>query len=334
MGFKSRFHNLISLALITSATGAAVALAHSNPREKSHPDMGETPQESRRNRVPLGSFKVGPKSNFSYELSIAPCSDKACSFQVRLLEGTEVLATADLDGAKASGPATKERVDESSGAGDPLQPDERQAAWSTGDEKQNVTTVVRAVRLTSELNGLLVDRRAGFDELKRRHELFVAVEKKLVRAWSHAEGPGPTWSTVEIVDSTRDGFQRILYFSGFHYPSDDQPDWLDVSVYEWSPTKNEIKLAPRGLFSVFAVIVGSYPAVSKAREVQASSACLGAFWVLKSEVFPKLEPGKFVLAAVSHKRDAATRESEAVKSCSPQSVASLIQTSYGQPDRK
>jgi hypothetical protein len=332
---SSRRCLLLFLASTISTSSAAVALVKGNPRETSHqPGSANVAQKPSRSRITLGTFKVDAKGDLSYELSIAPCADKQCSFQVRLLEGTNVWASLDLEWAKARGPATKGKVDESSGVGDPLQPESQQTAWSTGEEKENVSTVGRTIRLTPELNGLLIDQRAGFDHLKRHHYLFVALEKKLGRAWEQEEGAGPTWSTVEIANSARDGSERILYFSGFRYPSDDQPDWLDLSVYRWNHLKNELQLKAPELPSVFAVVAGTYPTVTKAREVQESNPCLGAFWVLKSDVFSELSSGKFVLAAVTYKGPIANRKSESVMSCDPHSTVSVMRSSYGRTEGK
>jgi len=326
---------LLSLVSAISVIRGAETPVKVNPRPNNiHQDSAKASDKPSRSRVILGAFKTGPTGALGYEVSVAPCADMECPFQVRLLEGTKVWATLDLDWMKAHGPVTKEKVDESSGVGDPLQPDTQQTAWSTGEEKENVSTVARSVRLAPELNGLLVDQRAGFDRLKRRHYLFVARENKLTRVWQQEEGAGPTWSTVETVNSPRDGSLRLLYFSGFRYPSNDQPDWLQLSVYRWNPAKNELQLAAPELPSVFAVIAGSYSTVAKAREAQEGNTCLGGFWVLNSDEFSKLGPGNFVLAAVSHSGHAASRSSEALKSCVPSSPVSVIRSSYGKPEGK
>jgi len=323
------------LASAISASRSAETPVRVNPRLNDlHQGSARVSDKASRSRIILGTFKTGPRGDLGYELSIAPCTDMECPFQVRLLEGTKVWATVDLDWTKAHGPATKEKVDGSSGVGDPLLPDTRQTAWSTGEEKVNVSTVGRSIRLTPELNGLLVDQRAGFDRLKRHHDLFVARENKLTRVWDQEEGAGPTWSTVEIVNSPRDGSVRLLYFSGFRYPSDDQPDWLQLSVYRCNPAKNQLQLDAPELPSVFAVIAGTYSTVAKAREAQEGNSCLGAFWVLDSDQFSKLSPGNFVLAAVSYNGHAASRNSEALKSCVPRSPVSVIRASYGKPEGK
>jgi hypothetical protein len=279
-------------------------------------------------RIVLSTFKVEPQGNLQYELSIAPCRDTQCAFEVRLLNGASIIAGLDLNWMKAHGPAVKVNADESSGAGDPLEAPKQIIAWSTGEEKDNVSTVARAVRLTPRLNGLLIDQRAGFDLLKRHHDLVVALGGKLVHAWTDEEGPGPTWSTVVIAGSGPNAPQQILAFTGFRQPSNDLPDRLHFRAYQWNPNANKLESAENGAPPIYAVIAGKFKSAAEARAAQAQSDCLNTFWVLKSDAFLKLEPGSFVLAAVSTKRPLALAKSTAVRACAPKSPISLIQSLY------
>jgi len=182
-----------------------------------------------------------------------------------------------------------------------------------------------------DLTGLLIHRRAGFDELKRHHDLFVAVNKRLVLAWSDGDGPGPTWSTVVVSPTKEDGSQDILSFRGFHSPSDADPDRLRLFNYHWMSTKHElIETQPRP--EVSAVIAGTFDSVSKARAVQAGASCLSSFWVLESDVFSKLTPGKFVLAAVTTRKELADTLGDEVRSCTSQRSISIVTSPYRQPE--
>jgi len=280
-------------------------------------------------RTVIASVNVNPGGDTRYELSIAACRLRECPFQVRLLRGDTALTSVNMDWVKASGSATKETVDESSGAGDPLRPDADRAAWSTGAEKENVSTVARGVRLTPTLNGLLIDRRAGFDVLKRHHDLFVAVNMKLVLAWSDADGPGPSWSTVALSAARKDGSEDLISFRGFRLPSDADPDRLDIFTYRWNPAQH--KLVETRTSDVSAVIAGTYESVSKAREAQNGAACLSPFWVIPTEAFPSLPSGKFVLAAVSSSKELADKKADQVRSCTPQLTISTVSSPYHSP---
>lgn len=277
-------------------------------------------------RAVLATYKVGPQGNLAYEVSIAPCREAACPFQVQLLEGGSVIATLGLDWMKAYGPAAKDYADESSGVGDPLGTTKKIIAWSTGEEKDNVSTVVRVVRLTSGLNGVLIDRVAGFDVLKRRHDLVVAVDKKLILAWSDQDGAGPTWSTVVVTDPGE--AQEILAFDGFRQPSDTLPDRLHISAYQWDAHANKLDNATSGIRPIYALIAGEFKSATEAHTALKRSNCLNGFWVLKSDVLLNLEPGRFVLAAVSSKKQLAEEKSTAVKGCSPKLPVSMIESEY------
>jgi hypothetical protein len=278
-------------------------------------------------RVLLSTFKVEPQGNLKYELSIAPCRETECVFEVRLLNGPSVLASLDLDWIKAHGPAVKVNADESSGVGDPLDTSKQITAWSTGEEKDNVSTIARIIRLTPRLNGLLIDRQAGFDLLKRHHDLIVALGGKLVNAWTNEEGTGPTWSTVVVAGSDMNPPQQILAFNGFRQPSNDLPDRLRFRAYQWNADANKLDSAENAP-PLYAVIAGNFKSAAEAHATQDQSDCFNTFWVLKSEAFLKLEPGTFVLAAVSTKRPMAIQKSTAVQACAPKSPISLIESLY------
>lgn len=281
-------------------------------------------------RTVIASVKVSPSGDKRYELSISPCRQKECPFQVRLLQGKTVLTSVNMDWVKASGIVTKETVDESSGSGDPLRPDTDRTAWSTGAEKENVSTVARGVRLTPDLNGLLIDRRAGFDVLKRHHDLFVAVNMKLVLAWSDADGPGPSWSTVALSAASKDGSQDMLSFRGFRSLSDSDPDRLNCYIYHWNSSQK--KLVETQAPEVYAVIAGTYESVPKARAVRNAASCLDPFWILRSDAFSTLTSGKFVLAAVTGRKELAEKKADAVRACTTQLNISIISSPYHQPD--
>jgi hypothetical protein len=260
-------------------------------------------------RTVIASVKVSPSGDKRYELSISPCRQKECPFQVRLLQGKTVLTSVNMDWVKASGIVTKETVDESSGSGDPLRPDTDRTAWSTGAEKENVSTV---------------------DVLKRHHDLFVAVNMKLVLAWSDADGPGPSWSTVALSAASKDGSQDMLSFRGFRSLSDSDPDRLNFYIYHWNSSQK--KLVETQAPEVYAVIAGTYESVPKARAVRNAASCLDPFWILRSDAFSTLTSGKFVLAAVTGRKELAEKKADAVRACTTQLNISIISSPYHQPD--
>jgi len=294
------------------------------------PNKAIVPSPQVRPRVVLGTYRVGRHEELAYELSIAPCDSDECIFQIRLLAGNAEVSSIDMGWAKASGKASRETAAESSGLGDPLDV-EKKSAWSTGEEEANVLTTATPVRLTSQLNGLLVGQRAGFERFKRHYDLYVAVGKKLIRAWTFQEGAGPTWSTVEVREKGGGGPQSVLLFDGFRYPSNDQPDWLYFTVYSWNSSKNELQ-SISGDPMVTALIAGPYDTVAEARAAHASAGCLSGFWVLTSGAFLQLHPGKFVLAAITARTPQAQRKLEEVRTCAPKFSVSLLDSRYRQPE--
>jgi hypothetical protein len=315
---------LIGFTGMSESTPAGAGVMDPAPQESGH---AHGPHET---RTVIASVNANPTGHIRYELSVAPCRQKECPFQVRLLQGKTPLTSVNMDWVKASGVAAKETVDESSGAGDPLRPDTDQTAWSTGAEKENVSTVARGVRLTPDLTGLLIDRRAGFDVLKRHHDLFVVVNRKLLLAWSDADGAGPSWSTVALSTAGKDGSQDILSFRGFHSPSDTDPDRLNLRIYHWN--SGQSKLVETQTPEEFAVIAGTYESASKARAVQNGHSCLNPFWVLRSDAFSTLTTGKFVLAAVTGRKELADKKVDEVRSFTTQLKISIISSPYHQPD--
>jgi hypothetical protein len=283
-------------------------------------------------RIVLGTYPVG-SDNLTYELSIAPCGGGECPFQVRLLERQTELNSIDLEWVKASGKPAKEKTDESSGFGDPFETQRTAIAWMTGEDQASVSTIATTVGLTKQLNGLVVIQRAGFDNFKRSYVLYVAMGKKLTRAWHFEEGSGPTWSTLELTSPRKDGSQAILLFNGFRYPSDDKPDWLYFTQYNWNGSKGEMECAA-GKHLVNVLLAGIYKTVAEARAAQGSASCLSTFWVLMSDAVSELPRGKFVLAAISAKKTLAERSLATVKGCAGKIPVSMVQSHYLQPEDK
>jgi hypothetical protein len=283
-------------------------------------------------RIVLGKYPVG-RDNLAYEFSIAPCGREECPFQVRLLERQMELNSIDLEWVKASGKPAKEKTDESSGFGDPLETQRTAIAWVTGEDQASVSTIATPVRLTTQLNGLVVIQTAGSDNFKRSYVLYVAMGKKLIRAWHFEEGSGPTWSTLELTSPRKDGSQGILLFNGFRYPSDDKPDWLYFTAYNWNGSKSEMEsVAGKQLVNV--LLAGTYKTVTEARVAQGSASCLSTFWVLVSDAVSELPRGKFVLAAISAKKMLAERSLATVKGCAGKIPVSMLQSQYLQPEDK
>jgi len=268
----------------------------------------------------LARFPASSTSQLTYELSLGKCLKAACPIQVRLLEGKLVYGVATLDWRATPAQPVRAQADASLGAGDPLHAESGLAAWEVGNETRNVSVAAQTISLTPQLKGLLVHQRAGFEHLKRRHYLFVAIGRKLARVWTGEEGEGPTWSTVALTEPQGDGAQQLIFFSGFRYPSDDEPDSLEVTTFRWNQNKKVMEAEPAAerKSPVTALVVGVYDTAAKAREAyRQRPECLKDFWVLTADSFPQIPAGKVGIVAFSAREAFARQTDKAVQACAP-----------------
>jgi hypothetical protein len=317
--FNSRFLlAAIAVALLFGGFNRAPAQASKQPAKKL------------RARLVLETFPVAPSGGLRYEISLASCAQSTCPFQVRLIEGNRVYGTLNLDWRGVPAEPVQAAIDASLGAGDPLQKRWEGKAWETGIESRNVSLTARGIALTPQLNGVLVHQRAGFEHLKRRHYLFVAVGRKLARAWTGSEGQGPTWSTVELSEPRRDGSQDFIYFTGFQYPGDEEPDSMEFAIHRWNARKNQLEKAPasESASPVVALIAGTYGAVAEARKaIGQHPDCLKDFLVLGADSLPQTPKGQFAVAALTTKAALADRE---MARCAPALKIKTVKLSHEQ----
>lgn len=259
------------------------------------------------------------------EVAIQACTAAPCPIKVRLIEGRRPSDFVTLNWASAGGAPQQEEIDGLWGAADPLLPRGKLHAWTTGEEVDAVSTLARAVALAPDRNGLLVDQLAGFDHLKRRHDLFISRGGRMTLARRWEEGAGPTWSAVATVPR-RGRREDLLFFDGFRAPSSDEPDRLDVTAYLWDERADRLVERLRAPVTLYVLVLGVYPSVAAARRIRdAGGECLLGFWVLKTDPFPALPPGKLLLGALSTQRAYAEEAAQAVAACAPELKSSLVE---------
>ena len=267
-------------------------------------------------RDALATFAVDARSTAKYELAIEACTEAKCPVVVRLAEGGRVLATATLAWESSSRDATPVDVDPRWGTGDPLAAETPPKGWVSGEEALALTILVRPVRLAPERTALLVTQFAGWDHLKRSHELFLADGGKLVRAWFGAERAGPTWSSAEIVPGL-DGSEQVLFVSGFQSPSTDQPDRLSVQLVAWDAAQGRVIETPgAGAAPIRLVSFGGFAeieAAQKARD-EAAACVTPVLFVLDSAAYRGVR-GRFFLGTVTARPDLLPSIIEKGKSC-------------------
>lgn len=248
------------------------------------------------------------------DLEIGKCTGEECPVLVALRQDGSRLAQLRTAWPSAGNEVYPEEMEPGWGAGDPLRSAGAEA-WATGEEEAYLGLVARPVDLAPGVAGMLLDQRTGFEHLRRRHELFVARNNKLERVWEGTEGAGPAWSSADIV-KLQDGRDGLVYFDGFRYPSPDQPDRLDISLFEWSETSGALEESDYSA-NVPSIALDGFPSVSAAHNFRAQqSACMGLFWVLPA-ARAQGAAGKFVLVLPSLNESALTEKRAEVEECAP-----------------
>ncbi len=244
---------------------------------------------------------AGP-GGVTYGLAPGSCTEGRCAPVIQLLSSGKLVDFIPLDFAASEAALTREEGNSGLAELTPVE------AWTAGSEEGAVTTALQSVRLTPAGNGLLVHQTAGFEHIKRRHDLFVADGKKLKRVWSAAEGAGPAWSAAEVVPSGNGRTDEIIYLRGFR-PGGTEADTLTARRLVWDDTKQELAVQPLAILP--AVTTGEYSSVKTARRAAASS-CLNEYWVLPANRFGGAA-SKFVLARVAARKQ--TIEAEMARPC-------------------
>lgn len=260
------------------------------------------PQQPEPELVPaVARFSAGV-GGVTYGLAPGSCVEGRCAPVIQLLFNEKLLDSAALDFAASEAALTREEGNNGLAELTPVE------AWTAGSEEGAVTTALQSVRLTPARNGLLVHQAAGFEHVKRRHDLFVADGGKLERVWSAAEGAGPAWSVAEVVPSGKGRTDEIIYLQGFR-PGGAEADTLTARRLVWDDNKQKLVIQPLAILP--AVTAGEFSSVKMARRA-ATSSCLNEYWVLPANRFGGAA-SKFVLALVAIRKQ--TVEAEMARSC-------------------
>jgi hypothetical protein len=253
-----------------------------------------------------------------YALVIEACKDGVCPQAVHLVKGSRVVDSMKLEWPSVSQESEAEPVDAAWGAGDPLGLEQPLSAFATGNEATSVSVAARPVHLDKARTALLVTQRAGWEHLKHHHDLFAVDNGKLNRLWSGAEGPGPTWSSTDVISGPGQS-QQILYFSAFQYPNADMPDTLSVTRIAWDTQHKKIVESSVGGYTELQLLVlGNYAAIGPARTAynRAGGCFTPLMWVLDSRQFPG-SGDRFLLGTLTSRPRLASALLDAAKTCTP-----------------
>ena len=255
-------------------------------------------------QAPAPVTQIAVSTDIAYGLAPGPCVEDRCAPVIQLLSGGKLLDSMVLDFAASDAALNRAEGDTGLAERPPIE------AWTSGSEEGAVTTALQPVRLTAARTGLLVHQVAGFEHLKRRHDLLIVDDGKLKRVWSAAEGVGPAWSAAEVVPSGKRPIDEIIYLQGFR-PGGAEADALTARRLVWDDTQQ--KLVVRALATLPAVAAGQFSSAKAARQAAADS-CLAEYWVLPASRFGGTS-SKFVLALVAARKQ--TIEAEMARPCAP-----------------
>jgi hypothetical protein len=261
----------------------------------------------------LERFAAHPATARTYQLGIGGCREASCPIEVRLAAGNKVIDTAVLEWPASDARAKHAPVDWTHGVGDPSASPSGLRAWTMGEEEQAVSVAARSVRIAPDRSALLVTQLAGFDHLKRRHDLFLVDGDRLQRIWSYAEPPGPHWSSTTVRPS-RGKAEEVVLATGFLSPTDEAPDRLEIQKLDWQAATKQVDQNPA---EAFLVTAGSFASIEQARQMRASNhGCLAHYWVLGA-ASSAAEQGPVIVATLSSTRQAAHHEMRRAKACAP-----------------
>ncbi len=276
--------------------------------------------EGASSRQVLESFPVnampGPNGQPIYELSLAPCQNASCPFEVRLLSGRgeaklgrakDGKAASVLDSIALDWPANEAPAQPAPGAAPRV--------WSTGEEEGNVTVSARTIPLepgkADDAQALLITQTAGFDHPKRRHVLYVASSGLLKTAWFRSEPQGPYVSRV-VVAMRGAPVHLSLFFSS----SDDVADKVSAQRLEWNARQQVFAEKPAAA-ALQAVVAGTYATLREARAVRAASACIAEYGVVDTWPGRGLVRHRYALVALAVEPAQAAMEAARLSQCQP-----------------
>lgn len=253
---------------------------------------------------------IDDKDDQSIQLAFAPCNEKGCKIIVQFIKGKKLQNELPLHWSASSQSAYEFNADRWYGAGDPLGKT-AYPSWALGASEQNSMVVsVQTVKLLPKTSGLMVHQTAGFEHVRRHHEMFLIKDERLKSVWKQTENQGPGWSNV-IAPS---GAGEFIYIEGFQPGYEDSADNLTVSYFEWNGKEGRIKKKKYGKTPLFLVAVSPFENIKAAREfIYGNSECLASdYMVLENR---NNVSSKFIIGAITADRGLADRQLQKLTRC-------------------
>lgn len=264
----------------------------------------------------LETYPVDAGGALEYRLVTGSCDDKACSARLVLTRGDIELDAVELERAFVAG----------------VEHTERGACWLTRVEGAHLEICPSLVRLTSELNGVVLSQSRGWDHVRQRQTLFVALDDSLAAVWERDNGiGGPFWTHAWVTDTDGDGIDEIISQTEANALMPDEPDRWNLVTLGWDRARRDLRWVrePGRALAAHAAIVGSFETLDEAWDykervgyVTAPNGrrvgCLPGFRVLSSSEYPRLTPDWYIVASLTIDESEAAADLEKAKACNPE----------------
>lgn len=307
--------NFETRKIVTICTVSLVILFACQSNSTIAQDAGTSGNNSSQNNVLFEQVLTG---KCSVQLYLAPCEAYGCPIQLRLLKKDRLLDVTKL-GWEASSRELHEELWTSVWQD---QNNPRLTMLTLGEEYNAVSTAIEIFTLGGNRQAILIRQSAGFENIKRRYDMYMVENDKLVMLWSDIEGEGPYYSDLIYGGMKEDGNQW-LYVKGLAASSTNEFDNFRVTRLVWSEKSNLLQLIP--VNEQPAVQIGSeYKSVSEARSAALQWAdCFNYYWIVKSDIIDELPKGKAVIISLTADQVGVKQLLTHIRKCNPNLKYSL-----------
>jgi hypothetical protein len=268
---------------------------------------------SKAKEVPDTSFystSIEEKRDQTVQLTFAPCNKEGCKVMVQYFKDKKLQSEIPLHWPASSQTAYKINTNRWHGAGDPLSKPVC-PSWALGDSEHDALVVsVQPVKLSPKVFGLLVHQMAGFEHVRRHHELFLVKDGTLNSVWEQTEAQGPSWSNVVAPSGTGE----LVYIEGFKPGDLNSADSVTVQYIVWQENKGLIKKSSQGKSPVYLVSIFPFNTVEAAHKFALDkSSCIGSDYMVVNKQNNRLS--KFIIGFITTNKTSADKQLQDLSQC-------------------
>jgi hypothetical protein len=198
--------------------------------------------------------------------------------------------------------------------------------WAGGDVETSAATAelsssvaIKSVDLKGGPTALLVTVQKGFEQVRRTHALFIPGAEGVTRIWVGVEGQWPTGSTVQVHDG------GLLFARTFVGNWEEAADTWALTQVRWDAGKKKMVERSASGWGVILATSDSLDAAKAARKDLATRCEWGDLLAVSTDAFPRLKPGKWVVARFFPFQREAETEQRKVRACVPDAYARRVQ---------